>query len=138
MYNLHTGKVFTRHYDPIKGVGQKFNLSGGFVSSVSVKDIKDHLLQPPCYAYYTHMFGDCDYFNTFLKRACWPHKRGGNGLAGVEGAHHDFVMASMGENLYHMFLAVNEKPKAYMTMQSFLVKLSNVIIMHAKSLDPKK
>ena len=134
IHNTKTGHVFTHHFDTQKGVGQKFNLSGGFVSSAKQADIKKHLQEPPCYVYYKYMFGDCDYFNTFLKRANWPHKRGGNGMEGMEGAHHDYVMASIALNLYHLFLTISHIEKKDFTMREFLLSLSEAIIVIAKKL----
>lgn len=129
---------FLPHFDTQKGVGQKFNLSGGFISSSLQADIKKHVNEPPCYVYYKYMFGDCDFFNTFLKRAKWPHKRGGKGLAGMEGAHHDYVMSSIDLNLYHVFLTVTNTRRDDLNMKDFLLHLSQVIVLHAKSMDPKK
>jgi hypothetical protein len=133
IYNETLNQVVTHHFDTQKGVGQKFNMSYGFVTSTKPSDIAKHVTQPPCYEYYKWMFGDCDTFNTSIKRAKWPHKRGGRNIPGMEGCHNDFVMASAFQNMHHVYLNAANLTKDDCNMQDFLFALADAVFVYVKT-----
>lgn len=112
-----TNETFLYHYDTQKGVGIKYNYARGFVRSLDKRKVKERNVpgRVPVYEYYKNSFEICDRFNRRLHDACFPHKRGGNGLKGEFGCHHDFLMAVILENTRN----------TYCYLKSILVKDCN-------------
>jgi hypothetical protein len=108
--NKDTKEVFAFYYDPVRGVGQKFNCSWGFQECILPATIKLHLHRVPCYDFYKVCFSDCDNFNLGLDGKRWPFKRGGKGLHGMVGAHNDFAMMALWQNIYNAFYAIKKGP----------------------------
>ena len=113
IYNDETNELFTYHWDTQKGVGEKYNLSYGLVVETRKDPVKDNKDSIPGYCYYQQFFEYCDSFNAKLCERHWPHKRGGRGVPGDIGAHHDFIMASILQNTFTAYLAIaNVNPDA--------------------------
>jgi hypothetical protein len=129
IYNPTTKENFTHHFDTQKGIGQKFNISWGFDSVTAPAIVAKHSSMPPCYEYYKFMFGDCDVINGFLKRGKFPHKRGGRNNTGMEGAHHDFVMTCVMQNMYHVFMYLTNQTMNQLNLRDFLIELTDSVFL---------
>ena len=107
IYNKETSEVFTYHYDTQKGVGKKRCVSHGLVRVVDQLSVSQCSGQTPAYSYYKNMFDVCDSFNRALHDRSWPHTRGGGGISGDIGSHHDFLMACILQNVRNAWFALN-------------------------------
>jgi hypothetical protein len=116
IYNEESKELFTYHWDTQKGVGEKYNLSFGFIHSdakATVARFKDIIHG---YGYYKQSFEQCDNFNRSLHDHCWPHKRGGKGVAGDLGCHNDFLQAVMIQNACNAWYVLNDTSPTSPTM----------------------
>ena len=68
------------------------------------------------YGYYKQSFEQCDNFNRSLHDHCWPHKRGGKGVAGDLGCHNDFLQAVMIQNACNAWYVLNDTSPTSETM----------------------
>jgi hypothetical protein len=66
------------------------------------------LASGPAYSHYKNMFEICDNFNRALHDRSWPHPRGGKGIPGDMGCHHDFLMACIMQSVRNAWLALSE------------------------------
>ena len=108
IHNHETSEVFTYHYDTQKGVGKKYCISHGLVRTTDAQTVRGCSGQIPAYSHYKNMFEICDNFNRALHDRSWPHPRGGKGIQGDMGCHHDFLMACVMQNVRNAWFALSE------------------------------
>ena len=131
--NDTTGECFVYHYDTQKGVGKKYNYSRGFIRSVDKYKVKEHSNRIPCYDYYKTMFESCDRFNRNLHDRVWPYKRGGKGTLGEAGHHHDFIMATVVQNIFNAYHSINTIEHRFTDFKYMCDQLSTDIFNYSLS-----
>lgn len=133
IYNDTTNEMFIYHYDTQKGVGKKYNYSKGFLHSTEKRKITDHKGRIPAYENYKTMFECCDRFNRNLHDKSWPHKRGGRGVLGEFGHHHDFFMACILQDCFNAFHSATGADPLNTTFLSFCDNLADDLFAHSLS-----
>lgn len=126
--NIETGEVFTYHWDTQKGVGKKYCISWGLERTDSKHFVKFHEHRIPAYGYYKNMFEVCDNFNRGLHDRQWPLKRGGSGISGELGCHHDFVMAVVMQNVRNAWLSVNQAKPSEHSFEDLMIELATGLL----------
>ena len=122
--NIQTEEVFTYHWDTQKGVGKKYCISWGLKRTDSKHFVKSHEHRIPAYGYYKNTFEVCDNFNRGLHDRQWPLKRGGSGISGDLGCHHDFVMAVIMQNVRNAWLSVNQATPSEHSFEDLMIELA--------------
>jgi hypothetical protein len=133
MYNENTKQLFVYHYDTQKGVGKKYNLSYGFQRSTDKLKFRPHQDRIPAYDNYKTFFECCDNFNRALKDKSWPFKRGGKGVLGESGTHHDFLMACILQNTFNAWHQVTGDNPVTTNFKTFCYDLSDQLFVHSQS-----
>ena len=124
IYNPGTNEVFTYHYDIQKGVGKKYCIAHGLEQTVEKQTVDVFSGQIPAYSYYKNMLEVCDNFNRALHNRAWPHTRGGAGVPGDIGSHHDFFMAVVMQNIRNAWLALNNTDPSSVTFEKSMKDLA--------------
>ena len=93
---LTTGDVFVVHDDLQKGVGIKINYSHGLIRSALQGDIT----RMKSHSFYKFGYNTCDRYSRNLHDRTWPHSRGGHGTKGDFLNQHDFVTATLLQNIF--------------------------------------
>ena len=130
LYNPNTEEVFTYHYDTAKGVGKKYCVSWGLKRMLSEPCVRLHEGRIPAYSYYKNMFEACDQFNRALHDRQWPHKRGGRGIKGDQGCHHDYVMAVIMQNVRNAWCSLNQKQSSELSFEDLTVELASDFLVN--------
>ena len=97
---LTTGDVFVVHHDLQKGVGIKINYSHGLIRSALQGDITRMKSHIQGYSFHKFGYNACDKHICNLRDRTWPHSRGGHGTNGVFLNQHDFVTATLLQNIF--------------------------------------
>ena len=119
-----TNQVCVSHYSNEKG--RKMCMSNAFVLQ-KVRSTQ-HKHDIPVYDHYGKGFSDCDQFNNDLQRhGWWPFTHGGRNKSGEEGTQDTFMWASILQNTYHAYLAINEISSDNFEYFDFLITLAHDI-----------
>ncbi len=133
IYNETTKELFVYHWDTQKGVGKKYNLSRGFDLCTLHTKVAQHRGRIPAYDYYKVGFEACDRFNFGIHDKSWPHKRGGRGMLGEFGKHHDFIMACILQNTVNAFISVLDLDQKNGNFKTLCVELADQVYEHSLS-----
>ena len=98
--------------------------------SINRQLVNAHKDRAPACRYYKHVF---DKLNRALHDRQWPHSRGGNSTQGVQGVHHDFLMAVVLQNALNAWLSAHDVDPASRTFESMCTELANSL--YARSID---
>ena len=134
MRNRETGELLVYHYDVHKNVGEKYNMSFGFVEEDSKQYMKKHRAEIPVYTMHKNSFGLCDFFNRKLHDKTFPHKRGGKGVKGEAGKCHDCSMAVILENVFNAYRDMNRDRIHVPTFKQLCDELSDALYFYALKL----
>ena len=106
--NKTTGELFTYYFDPDTNVGEKYNMSRGFVYTTDKAIVTRRKVEVPGYDEYREGFSICDKFNKGLHDIAWPFRRGGRNTPGEAGSINDFLQAGIIKNTLTAYLAINK------------------------------
>ena len=79
------------------------------------------------------MFESCDRFNRNLHDRVWPYKRGGKGTLGEAGHHHDFIMATVVQNIFNAYHSINTIEHRFTDFKYMCDQLSTDIFNYSLS-----
>lgn len=133
LYNTETEACFIYHYNADNdNVGEKFNYSWGFKKCDDKAKVKANKDRVPCYSNYDTIFALCDHFNRALRHRSWPHKRGGRGVTGMNGRHHDFIVSAMLQNTFNAWHVIMQLDPAKVSFGAFCEELADEIYVHSQ------
>lgn len=101
LYNEGMSLALVNYFSP--QVGSKFVLSNAFCVRRG-KTVKGSV---PIFDDYQVSFDKCDKFNKRLYHCTWPHKHGGYNLFGDKGHQHDFLVSSVLQNVFNVYMQLN-------------------------------
>ena len=113
----------------MKGVGEKFNYSKGFLRSTLKKDVDRYKHNIPFYAYYKFIFGACDSFIRELHDCYLPHRRGGGGKHGEDGEVNDFLMAVLLKNVKNAYEEITNSFTNDTNFETFCCEVADQIYL---------
>ena len=126
-WNENSKETLVHVWDCNSDIGKKYLLCSCLEKTK--KKQKKHLV--PGYDEYKVCLSLCDQFNRKLHDKVWPFRRGGGKKFGDFGNIHDFNFGSVIQNVFSMFLAVNNIPSGMFEFREFCLDLSDEIYRYS-------
>ena len=131
IWNHSTNEVYTYYNDAMEVVEKKFCIAWGLERTEDQHIVRACSCMTPAYSHCEQMLKVCDTFNSALHDKSWPHPRGGNGVRGDLGCHHDFIMACIMQNVRNAWFALNVCDPSSVSFEEMMTDLAMDIYTHS-------